>query len=82
MREISYQAFVIPTNVGIQYFRLLRCFWIPASAGMTNRKKKGEKGDSLLSENYYISFASFSVGSILSKDYTLIPEKDAFPLFF
>ena len=35
MREISYQALVIPTKVGIQYFWLLRRFWIPASAGMT-----------------------------------------------
>ena len=34
-REISYQALVIPAKAGIQYFWLLRCFWITASAGMT-----------------------------------------------
>jgi len=35
MRETSYQALVIPTKVGIQYFWLLLYFWIPASAGIT-----------------------------------------------
>jgi len=24
--------------VGIQYFWIVRCFWIPASAGMTGKK--------------------------------------------